>query len=68
MALSNEWSEWWRRFLGTGPDENSEAAADILRRRYAKGVQQTDRFKQHAQKMHYPPISRQASRNGGGKE
>ena len=53
MALSNEWSTWWRRFLGTGPDENGEAAVDVLRRRYVKEMQQRDRFKQHAQKMHY---------------
>jgi hypothetical protein len=54
MALSNEWSTWWRGFLGTDPDENGAAAVDILRRRYVKELQQTDRFKQHAQKMHYP--------------
>jgi bacterioferritin (cytochrome b1) len=54
MALTKEWSTWWRRFLGTGPNENGEAAVDILRQRYLEEMQQADRFKQHAQKMHYP--------------
>ena len=54
MALSKEWSERWRRFLGTSPEGNGKAAVDILRQRYVEEMQQTDRFKQHAQKMHYP--------------
>lgn len=54
MALSKEWSEWWRRFLGTSPEGNGKAAVDILRQRYVEERQQTDLLKQHAQKMHYP--------------
>lgn len=54
MALKKEWSEWWRRFLGNSPEGNGKAAVDILRRRYVEAMQQTDRLKQHAQKMHYP--------------
>jgi formate-dependent nitrite reductase cytochrome c552 subunit len=54
MALRKEWSEWWRRFLRTSPEGNGKAAVDILRQRYVEEMQQTDRFKQHAQKMHYP--------------
>ena len=54
MSLSKEWSEWWRRFLRTSPEGNGKAAVDILRQRYVEEMQQTDRFKQHAQKMHYP--------------
>ncbi|MGE5302631.1 MAG: ferritin-like domain-containing protein [Alphaproteobacteria bacterium] len=54
MALSKQWSGWWRRFLGTSPEGNGKAAVDILRQRYVEEMQQTNRFKQHAQKMHYP--------------
>jgi bacterioferritin (cytochrome b1) len=54
MALSKEWSGWWHRFLGTSSEGNGKAAVDILRRRYVEETQQADRFKQHAQKMHYP--------------
>ena len=54
MAVRKEWSEWWRRFLGSSPEGNGNAAVDILRRRYVEEMQQIDRFKQHAQKMHYP--------------
>jgi hypothetical protein len=54
MAVRKEWSEWWRRFLGSSPEGNDNAAVDILRRRYVEEMQQIDRFKQHAQKMHYP--------------
>jgi hypothetical protein len=54
MDLCKEWSEWWPCFLGTSPKGNGEAAVDILRRWYVEEMQQTDRFMQHAQKMHYP--------------
>lgn len=54
MALRKEWLEGWRCFLGTSPEGNGKAAVDILRRWYVEEMQQTARFKQHAQKMHYP--------------
>jgi hypothetical protein len=54
MDLRKEWSEWWPCFLGTSPEGNGEAAVGILRRRYVEQIQQANRFKQHAQKMHYP--------------
>ena len=53
MAFSNDWSEWWRRFFGSSPG-GDQKAMDILRQRYVEEMQQTDRFKQHAQRMHYP--------------
>ena len=53
MAFSNDWSEWWRRFLAPSPG-GDQKAVDILRQRYVEEMQQTDRFKQHAQRMHYP--------------
>lgn len=53
MAFTKNWSEWWRGFLGTSPDRDL-AAIEILRQRYVEEMQQTGRFKQHAQRMHYP--------------
>ena len=44
MAVRKEWSEWWRRFLGSSPEGNDNAAVDILRRRYVEEMQQIDRF------------------------
>jgi hypothetical protein len=51
MALSEDWSEWWRRLLAFSPDRSLEAV-DILRQRYVEEMQQTARFKQHARRMH----------------
>jgi len=53
MPLSKDWSEWWRRFLDLAPDE-SATAVDFLRQRYVEEMQRIERFKQHAEKMHYP--------------
>jgi rubrerythrin len=53
MFVSINWSEWWRRFLDIAPDESLEAL-DILRQRYIEQVQQAERFKHYAQRMHYP--------------
>ena len=53
MAFTKDWSEWWRGFLDLTTD-GSCTAVDILRQRYVEEMQQTDRFKQHAQRMHYP--------------
>jgi bacterioferritin (cytochrome b1) len=53
MNLGNDWPAWWRRFLGSSQD-NSLRVVDILRQRYVEEMQQHDRLKQHAQKMHYP--------------
>jgi bacterioferritin (cytochrome b1) len=53
MPLSKDWSEWWRRFLDLATDE-SATAVDFLRQRYVEEMQRIERFKQHAEKMHYP--------------
>ena len=53
MAFSNDWSEWWRRFLASSPD-GDQKAVDILRQRYVEKMQAAGRYKQHAQKMQYP--------------
>jgi len=53
MPLSKDWSEWWRRFLDLAPDE-SATAVDFLRQLYVEEMQRIERFKQYAQKMHYP--------------
>jgi len=53
MPLSKDWSEWWRRFLDLAPDESANAV-DFLRQRYVDEMQRLERFKQHAERMHYP--------------
>lgn len=53
MVFSKDWWELWRRFRDFFPD-GSRKAVDLLRQRYIEEMQQIARFKQHAQKMHYP--------------
>jgi hypothetical protein len=53
MAFSKDRSKWWGGFLDLTSDE-SRTAVDVLRQRYVEEMQQTDRFKQHARRMHYP--------------
>jgi len=53
MPFKKNWSEWWRRLLAFSPDRSLEAV-DVLGGRYVEEMQQTDQFKQHAQRMHYP--------------
>jgi bacterioferritin (cytochrome b1) len=53
MAVSKDWSAWWRRFLDLAPDESTHTV-DILRQRYIDEMQRIERFKQYAEKMHYP--------------
>lgn len=52
MPLRKKWLEWWRRFLGLAFESSN--AVDFLRRRYVEEMQRIERFKQHAEKMHYP--------------
>ena len=53
MAINNNWSERWRRFLSLDAEE-SPNAVDFLSQRYVEEMQRLERFKQHAEKMHYP--------------
>jgi len=53
MSFRKNWSQWWRRFLDLAGDE-SPNAVDVLRQRYVGEMQRIERFKQHADKMHYP--------------
>ena len=52
MVFTKDWSEWWRGFLDLTTD-GSHTAVDILRQRYVEEMQQSDRLKQHARRMHY---------------
>jgi hypothetical protein len=52
MAVSDDGSRWWRRFLGVSQDTSRESVA-ILRQRYVEEMQQHDRLKHRAEKMHY---------------
>jgi len=56
MGFGEKWSEWWRSFLGFSQDK-SRKAVDVLRQRYIEEMQQADRFKGHAEKMHYPQFN-----------
>jgi rubrerythrin len=53
MAMTEQWAEWWSRFLGL-PQDSFRQAINILQQRYVEETQQRDRFNQHADKMHYP--------------
>ena len=53
MSFNKNVSRWWRRFLDLGSDE-SKNTVDILRQRYIDEMQRIGRFKQYAEKMHYP--------------
>jgi septin family protein len=53
MAVSKNWSKWWRVFLDPSPDESTNAV-DFLRQRYVEEVQRIERLKLHAEKMYYP--------------
>ena len=53
MALCEDRSGWWRRFYGLSQDK-SRRVVGILSQRYVEEMQQHDRLKQHAEKMHYP--------------
>lgn len=52
MPLSTNGSKWWHSFLDLAADESAHAV-DFLRRRYVEEMQRIERFKQHAEKMHY---------------
>ncbi|HEX5020955.1 MAG TPA: ferritin-like domain-containing protein [Candidatus Binatia bacterium] len=56
MGFGEKWSEWWRSFLGFSQDK-SRKAVDVLRQRYIEEMQQADRFKGYAEKMHYPQFN-----------
>lgn len=51
--MSQNWTKWWRRFLGIAQDD-SRRVLDVLRQRYIEELQQHDRLRQSAEKMHYP--------------
>src|SRR5688500_13295076 len=53
MAMTEQWAEWWSRFLDL-PQDSFRQAIKILQQRYVEETQQRDRFNQHADKMHYP--------------
>jgi hypothetical protein len=53
MALREDRSGWWRRFHGLSQDK-SRRVVGILSQRYVEEMQQHDRLKQYAERMHYP--------------
>jgi len=53
MDFRQDWSNWWRGFLGTSPDKNLNAI-EILRQRYVDEMRGKGQLTQHADKMQYP--------------
>lgn len=53
MAARKSWSQWLREFLGVAPAGRGEVE-DILCRQYIWQSQHAARYRQHAEKMHYP--------------
>jgi rubrerythrin len=58
MEGDRSWSDWWRSFLGIGPD-SYQRAVDILTKRYIEESQHVARFTEHAQRMQYPQFRQQ---------
>ena len=50
--MGENWSEWWTGFLDLSQDRCARVL-EVLRQRYGEEMQQHDRLKQHAEKMHY---------------
>jgi rubrerythrin len=53
MVSQMKWSNWWRTFLGFKKDGRAEVL-DVLRHRYVREKQHAMRYRQHAERMHYP--------------
>jgi len=53
MDFRQNWSKWWRGFLGASPDRN-QVAIEILGQRYVDELQGIGQLIQHADKMQYP--------------
>jgi len=53
MDFRQDWSNWWRGFLGASSDRDL-AVIEILRQRYVDEMQGISQLTQHADKMHYP--------------
>ena len=66
MAVNKDRSKWWGGFLDLTTGESC-TAVDVLRQSYVQEMQQTDRFKQHARRMHYPQYQEKLLRLAGEK-
>lgn len=54
MALQLKFSDWRRKLLGVKDDGRRAAALNVLRHRYVRDRQHAMRYRQHAERMHYP--------------
>ena len=57
MPFNKKWSELWRGFLDPS-GEKFRSTIEILCERYVEELQQAARFKQYAERMHYPQYQR----------
>lgn len=53
MALRVKRSDWWARLFGSR-EESRAAMLNALRHRYVREKQHGMRYRQHAERMHYP--------------
>jgi bacterioferritin (cytochrome b1) len=53
MASENNWSGWWRKFLGVS-DGGYHGVMKILQERYVEEMVRVKRYTAHAQRMQYP--------------
>lgn len=53
MSLPNEWSDWWRGFLGFSRDGRYKAI-EILLQQYVEANRRASQLRRHAQDMAYP--------------
>jgi len=53
MTDGNSWADWWRGFLGFGPD-TKRRSLEILQKHFIEESQHIERYKEHASKMQYP--------------
>ena len=53
MALRMKWSDLWGKLFGSG-DEADAAVLNVLRHRYVREKQHAMRYRQHAERIHYP--------------
>src|SRR6516162_7633251 len=53
MVANKNWSGWWLKLLGLGPD-GVETTLEILTGQYIEEKQHLARFTTHAERMRYP--------------
>ena len=53
MAAAKNWATWWAKVFGS-ENAKRKAVLDVLCHRYVREKQHAMRYRQHAERMHYP--------------